>query len=312
LLDSRLADDVRRVIVYGHPTLSRPVSRLLSRPDVTVIVAGGSRVDPGQSASIFADRVVIPGGGDPAWLDTWTQADQRASEAWRKVLADNGKLTGYQLAETVLASLPADSPLVLGSSNPVRDADLAPIRNPTASRQGTIYANRGLVPEIDPDCSVPSAGGGEVYANRGLGGIDGTLSTAIGIALRSRSQTTLLCGDLSFLHDSNALAIGADEPRPKLRIVVADDHGGSIFATLEYGQPQYADAFERVFATSVPTDLVALAQSHGLSARRLTDLTEIQRQLSKPCPGIEVLVVDIDRSTRPQLSAQLTAIAKAL
>ncbi|MDR1236822.1 MAG: 2-succinyl-5-enolpyruvyl-6-hydroxy-3-cyclohexene-1-carboxylic-acid synthase [Propionibacteriaceae bacterium] len=340
LLDSRLADEVRRVIVYGHPTLSRPVNRLLSRPDVTVVVAGGSRVDPGQSASAFADRVVIPGGDDPAWLAAWQRADRRAGEAWRKVLSENGKLTGYQLAETVLASLAADEILVLGNSNPVRDADLAPIRDAAANWQRTgggavqenrdfdsvsvpdssvpsvgveeVYPNRGLGPVGVSDSSVPSVELGAVYANRGLGGIDGTLSTAVGIALRARSQTTLLCGDLSFLHDSNALAIGADEPRPDLRVVVADDHGGSIFATLEYGQPQYAAVFERVFATSVPTDLVALAQSHGLPARRVHNLTEVQRCLAEPCHGIEVLVVEIDRSTRTHLSAKLVAIAKTL
>jgi 2-succinyl-5-enolpyruvyl-6-hydroxy-3-cyclohexene-1-carboxylate synthase len=227
---------------------------------------------------------MISGGGDPSWLREWLRADSRVADQWEKALADSGKLTGYHLANAVLDSLAGGS-LVLGNSNPVRDADLAPIRD---------------------------TAGGAVYANRGLGGIDGTLATAIGIALRAGTPTTLLCGDLSFLHDSNALAIGPGEPRPDLRIVVADDHGGSIFATLEYGQPRFAAVFERVFATSVPTDLVALAQSHGIPACRTQGLPEARRLLAEPCQGIEVLVVEVDRSARAQLTAQAAVIAESL
>src|SRR5699024_4193630 len=92
-----------------------------------------------------------------------------------------------------------------------------------------------------------------VMSNRGLSGIDGTVSTAIGAALASdHARALAYMGDLTFLHGSNGLLMGPDEPQPDLTIVVAADDGGSIFATLEQGSPEYADAFERVFAT--PTE----------------------------------------------------------
>ncbi|MCL1839132.1 MAG: 2-succinyl-5-enolpyruvyl-6-hydroxy-3-cyclohexene-1-carboxylic-acid synthase [Propionibacteriaceae bacterium] len=278
ILGSELANQIQRVIVFGHPTLSRGVSALLARDDVEIVVAGGSRNDPGQRAQYFADEVVIPA-GDLTWLDAWKATDAAAAA---KLPRTGDALTGLELASQVLAAVSGDEVLVLGSSNPIRDADLAPI----------------------PERESPL-----VYANRGLAGIDGTLSTAMGIALGSHKPTTLLCGDLTFIHDSNALAIGVAEPSPKLRIVVADDSGGSIFATLEYGQPQFDSVFERLFAAGVPTDLVAVAQAYQVSARRITTRAELRRALSVPVNGLEVLVVQLDRSHRATHARQLTQIA---
>ena len=65
-------------------------------------------------------------------------------------------------------------------------------------------------------------------------------------------------GDVTFLHDSNGLVLGPDEPRPDLTIVVVNDDGGSIFATLEQGAPEYADRFDRLFGTPHGVDLAAL------------------------------------------------------
>ncbi|MCB0913828.1 MAG: 2-succinyl-5-enolpyruvyl-6-hydroxy-3-cyclohexene-1-carboxylic-acid synthase, partial [Propionibacteriaceae bacterium] len=167
----------------------------------------------------------------------------------------------------------------LANSHPVRDADLAPVR-------------------ADP---------GPVYANRGLSGIDGTIATATGVALATNTPTTLLCGDLAFAHDAGSLAIGPTEPRPSLRIVVADDRGGSIFAALEYGQERFGSAFERVFATPTGLDLVAVAAAYGVPARRLRTAEEVAGALAEPAGGIEVLVVDVDRAGRAELSRSLAA-----
>ncbi len=106
-----------------------------------------------------------------------------------------------------------------------------------------------------------------VIGNRGLAGIDGTLSTAIGAALaRPSSRAIAYVGDLTFLHGSNGLLIGPDEPRPDLTIVVASDDGGSIFSTLEQGAPEYADSFERVYATPTGADIGALCKGYGIAA----------------------------------------------
>ena len=99
--------------------------------------------------------------------------------------------------------------LVLGSSNGIRDVDLAG------------------APAAEPAATV--------FANRGLAGIDGTISTATGIALGGRQETTLLLGDVTFLHDAGGLLLGAGEAEPQLRIVVLNDSGGAIFGLLEHG-----------------------------------------------------------------------------
>ena len=287
LLAGPLAEQIERVIVFGRPNLSRPVTALLSRADIEVIVLSASPdfVDPGWRASVVAGAVSVAP-GPPDWLAAWQDADSRLrpvalgdpglrrDDGGLGLRRDDGEptalLTGPQVAALVVASVPADQVLCLGNSNPIRDADLAPVR-----------------PDSPP-----------VFANRGLSGIDGTLATAIGVALGSGRPTTLLCGDLSFVHDVGALAIGPGEPRPELRIVVADDAGGSIVATLEYGGEQFADSFERVFATPTGLDLVALTRGFGIPCVRISTADELASALDEPVRGLEVLVVDVDRSGR--------------
>ena len=104
----------------------------------------------------------------------------------------------------------------------------------------------------------------KVIANRGLSGIDGTVSTAIGAALGRRPSTRrfALMGDVTFLHDANGLVLGPDEPRPDLTIVVVNDDGGSIFAMLEQGAPEHADRFDRLFGTPHGVDLAEPLRGH--------------------------------------------------
>lgn len=280
LLAGDLAGQVERVIVFGRPTLSRPVTALLSRPDVEVVVVADTPdyPDPGWRARRVVPAVAIePGPAD--WLAAWQAADADRAARLNALLADSPVLTGPELARIVVGAVPSDQVLCLASSNPVRDADLAPVRD-------------------DP---------GPVHANRGLSGIDGTIATAVGVALATNTPTTLLCGDLAFVHDAGSLAIGPGEPRPALRIVVADDRGGSIFATLEYGQERFAGAFERVFATPTGLDLVALAAGYGVPARRLRTAEEVAGALAEPVSGVEVLVVDVDRAGRTELARRLAA-----
>src|SRR5207249_7924585 len=130
------------------------------------------------------------------WLARWQHAAELARPAIDKVLAE--ELTGPAIAAIVSEAIGADGMLVVASSNPVRDLDLAPV--------------------------VPI----RTVANRGLAGIDGTLSTAVGAALANAGPTFALIGDLPFLHDANGLVIGPDAPRPDLRLVVVNDHGGGL------------------------------------------------------------------------------------
>lgn len=283
LLAGRLGTEVERVVVFGHPTLSRPVSMLLARADVDVVVvsAGPDFADPGWRAALVAPAVAAMV-GPASWLERWRSADQDVAERLRQVIAGPGAVTGPQVAATVLAAVPADEVLCLANSNPLRDADLAPVSD-------------------DPPA---------VYANRGLSGIDGTISTAAGVALACQRPTTLLCGDLAFVHDAGGLAIAPGEPRPELRIVVADDGGGSIFATLEYGEPRFADSFERVFATPTGLDLVALAAGYGVPAVRVSGLDELAAVLAEPIVGLSVVVVEVDRAGRAGLDARLRQLSR--
>ncbi len=279
LLGGPLAQRVQRVVVFGHPTLSRPVNRLLARRDVELVVVSPTAdwVDPGWHASSVASAVVIEP-CDGAWAAEWSDADARVSSALDDLLADQGVFTGPALAAAVAASVPDGDVLVLGSSQPIRDADLSPLD------------------------------GQVVYANRGLAGIDGTISTAVGIALATGRPTTLVCGDLTFLHDANGLAAGLGERRPNLRVVVADDSGGSIFATLEYGSAEFSDAFERVFATPSGVDVAGVAEAHGLPVMRVSDATGLQTALARPISGVEVIVARIDRAGRRALDQAINQL----
>jgi 2-succinyl-5-enolpyruvyl-6-hydroxy-3-cyclohexene-1-carboxylate synthase len=280
LLEGELGDQIERVLVFGRPGLSRSVTALLSRSDAEVVVLTDQPdfVDPGWRVRLTGAAVSVEP-GHPVWLDAWRRADAQRSAHVVESTTAAGQLTGPELARLVVAAVSADEVLCLGNSNPIRDADLAPL----------------------------SAEPAVVYANRGLSGIDGTVSTAIGVALGAAAPTTVLCGDVSFLHDAGALAIAGGEPRPQLRIVVADDDGGSIFATLEYGQPAYAAAFERVFATPPGLDLVALAAGYGVPAVRLCGVEEVTAALAEPINGLEVLVVEVNRSDRAALASRLSA-----
>jgi 2-succinyl-5-enolpyruvyl-6-hydroxy-3-cyclohexene-1-carboxylate synthase len=176
-------------------------------------------------------------------------------------------------------TVPAGALVVCGSSKPVRDLFLAGPR---------------------PGVSV--------LANRGVAGIDGTVSTAIGAALAAGSPTYALLGDLTFLHDANGLVIGPGEPRPDLTIVVVNNDGGAIFGLLEPGAPEHGAAFERVFGTAHGVDLAALCAATGTGHRLVGTRAELIGALAAPA-GIRVIEVRTDRRDAVELHAAITAAA---
>jgi 2-succinyl-5-enolpyruvyl-6-hydroxy-3-cyclohexene-1-carboxylate synthase len=197
-------------------------------------------------------------------------------------------LTGLELARRVAqASVTADV-LVVGSSNPVRDLDLV----------GTWS---GAPPTV--------------LANRGLAGIDGTVSTALGVALAARGAgrgvVRALLGDLTFLHDVGGLLRGPLEAEPDLQIVVSNDDGGSIFATLEHGSAEHAAAFERVFATPHGADLAALCAGYGVRHTLVHDVNGLTSALNAPGPGVSVVEVTVDRADRRALQHRIADAVKA-
>ncbi|WP_131333578.1 2-succinyl-5-enolpyruvyl-6-hydroxy-3-cyclohexene-1-carboxylate synthase [Schaalia vaccimaxillae] len=242
LSSSQLVPQIRQVIVTGRPTLSRPVSALLARPDIRIVVVDGAPewADVAGRADVVVAGLAAPSSswsvpeGAQEWFEKWQQEASRVSEALVGLpeLAEDDAPSVVSIARIVASY--TDGPLVLGASNSVRAFDLG----------------------VEEWALRP------VVSNRGLAGIDGTIATAVGVAVATGRPTTAVMGDLTFFHDVGALSIPEDEAAPNLDVVVVDDHGGGIFAGLEHGQEQYRDVFERWFATPQSTSIEGLARAY--------------------------------------------------
>jgi 2-succinyl-5-enolpyruvyl-6-hydroxy-3-cyclohexene-1-carboxylate synthase len=295
LLAGPLGAEIQRVVVLGHPTLSRPVTRLLSRRDIEVLAApgpGGVVTDPGRVARHLGDVPTVepaaPTAGDVAWLEAWRTADGDLSARLDAVVDHLPGLDALHVAREVAAAVGPHTTLVAGSSNPVRDLDLM-------TTPYTPHEHRFVV------------------GNRGLAGIDGTVSTAVGIALgrRDAARTLALLGDVTFLHDVNGLVIGPREPRPDLTLVVVNDDGGSIFATLEQGADAYTAGFERVFGTPHGVDLAALCAASRTGHIRVETVAGLRAALAADHAGMRVVEARVDRTRRRATAAAIAALVPA-
>ncbi|CDQ47012.1 MULTISPECIES: 2-succinyl-5-enolpyruvyl-6-hydroxy-3-cyclohexene-1-carboxylic-acid synthase [Mycolicibacterium] len=278
-----------QVIMLGRPTLHRTVSALLADPAVPVfaLTTGPRWPDVSGNSQATGTRAVTTGTPDPQWLQRADDLHRRTLEAVRAQLAQHPHTTGLHVAAAVTAGLRDGDQLVLGASNPVRDIALAGFNQP----------------------------GVKVRSNRGVAGIDGTISTAIGAALaheRSGSGTTplktvALVGDLTFVHDSSGLLIGPTEPVPRnLTIVVSNDNGGGIFELLEQGDPRFSDVSSRVFGTPHDVDIAALCQAYHVPNRQV-DVDSLTEVLAEPVEGMRVLEVKADRTSLRALHASIRA-----
>lgn len=315
-----LTGDVEHVVVLGRPTLSRPVQRLLARRDVVVTVVapgGGPWPDAARNAErvvpALADRWTVPvthdgGHGDGAFLARWQAAGRAAAAVVDAATSDDAvaggmpdaPYAGLAVARAVASVLGPHDLLVVGSSNPVRDLDLV---------LGLDHPQAADLPDV--------------VANRGLAGIDGTVSTATGVALaaaRRGLRTRALVGDLTFLHDVGGLLRGPHEPAADLEIVVVNDDGGSIFATLEHGElaaasPAGATTFERVFGTPHGATLAQLCAGYGVDHQLVLDVGSLRHALQAPSRGVQVIEVRVPRADRlaetRDLAARVAAAVRA-
>ncbi|BBZ37380.1 2-succinyl-5-enolpyruvyl-6-hydroxy-3-cyclohexene-1-carboxylic-acid synthase [Mycobacterium conspicuum] len=271
----------KQVIMLGRPTLHRPVSALLADPKVPVyaLTTGPRWPDVSGNSQATGTRAVTTGTPDPAWLQRCAEANRHAYDAVRGQLAAHPLTTGLHVAAAVADALRPGDQLVLGASNPVRDAALVGL-----DRHGI-----------------------RVRSNRGVAGIDGTVSTAIGAALAHEGRTIALIGDLTFVHDSSGLLIGPTEPTPQqLTIVVSNDNGGGIFELLEQGDPRFSDVSARIFGTPHDVDVGALCRAYHVESRQI-EVDELRPALDEPGAGMRVLEVKADRSTLRQLHAAIKA-----
>lgn len=282
------AAQIERVVLFGRPTLSRPVGRLLADPAVTTAIWQPTPVswyEPGRRReriiSTPTELLSFAGKAPEHWLRSWQELDAQALAVCEELYGSE-QLTGPSVAQTVWSTV--NGPLLLGSSNIIRDFDL---------------------------CAAPAAAAsGQVFANRGLAGIDGTISTGLGLALATGKPTVSIMGDITFLHDASAMLWTPGEPAPDLDVVVYNDGGGAIFSTLEHGQVaesgRYGQAVERLFATPQNVQLQLLAIAYGWDYQQASTQAELRQVLRAPKPGkLRLIEITADRSTLREMNLEL-------
>jgi 2-succinyl-5-enolpyruvyl-6-hydroxy-3-cyclohexene-1-carboxylate synthase len=270
------------IVSAGRPGLSRAQSALLGAGSasrhVAVVQGPGQWADPQRAATDVARAIRLTGTpGRTAWLDAWRRADDVARRAVDAVLDDGENLTEPRLARDLATTLPEGTLLWCGSSQPVRDLD----------------------------CALPPRADLRVLAGRGTSGIDGTTSSAVGAALAHGGPAVALIGDLAFLHDAAGLALGPDEPRPDLCLVVVNNDGGGIFSALE--QAAFPGSFERLFGTPHGTGLPHLAAAFGLPYQRLEHPADLVKALQGT--GLRIVEAQTSRTAGAGLRARLRAAA---
>ena len=245
------------VIVIGRTTLSRSINAFVKLAPTQIVI------DP-RIATVDSDRqadkrfVEIPQlntrKGSEEWMELW---QKYASRCAKNIDALTG-FTEATIARQIAASIPNASSLFVSSSRPIRDLE------------GFATPRTGVT----------------TYANRGLAGIDGNISTALGIASASTATFALL-GDLSFLHDLTGLIQGEDI---NCCFIVINNDGGGIFSTL----PQRGvEGFESVFGTPHGLDPAAIATAMGINASTITSLDALKKVLASPVKGISVVVANV-------------------
>lgn len=330
-----LASRVRRVVVVGHPGLSRPVTALLGREDleVTVLADRAQVIDvAGTAGRIIGVRPgyrtceTLRGGGPGAPAQTGASPGQGERGASAPPQADAGPSPSAAAVVRLMGAAPAPATwltawrqaaagLAAASPSPdvraPRGADAADGCGPDAGcRPGPLGADAAAL-AVWRSCTGPGAPllvlgssttirrldrlapvgvpAPTAVANRGLAGIDGTVATAVGLALGARRPVRLLLGDLAGLHDVMSLGRGRHEQVPDLQVIVCDDAGGAIFTGLEYARVPGAGRFSRLFATPQTGDLGGLAQALGARVHRPADLADLRRLLAQPVVGTSLV-----------------------
>jgi len=260
------------VVVVGRTTLSRPINALIASAKTQIVIDPRmATVDTYRVADqrFIAAPKVVSKPADPDWHEQWRKLSLRTA----KLVSEISNWSESALARELAVEL--SGAVFIASSRPIRDLE---------------------------SFATPRTGI-ETFANRGLAGIDGNISTALGIAT-ARPSATAIIGDLAFLHDLTGLV---GNTSANLRIIAINNDGGGIFSTL----PQANVAgFETVFGTPHGLDLEKIAAGLGISAKTISSFAELKSELAKPISGISVLVCQMPN--RESNAAQLKALVANL
>lgn len=268
--------NLERVIVAGRPTLTRPITRLITRRDIPVETVGapGTTVNLADNiarqwtdASTLACELAKAAKPSPpaapqtpeSWLEMWRVAGE---DAVADLTQDWGFHSAAQAIWDSTMTAPEPMDLYLGASLTIRVFD-------------------AVARILAPNC---------VFTNRGLAGIDGTIASAWGAALARRQPMRLVLGDVSFFHDLGALCHGRTEEVPNLQVIVINNGGGRIFGGLEHGAAP-AETFTRMFLTAQVGDICGLARAADWQAERIDNQADLVSALAQPVRGLSLLEV---------------------
>ena len=317
---AQLSQEIEQLLVVGRPTLTRPIGALLAREDIYQVVltnrarwsdvsgqaayvttleqalsslnipGGGAGAEAGADADAGGDASASAGAGagagvgknapSPLWLQRWLQAGQQQLNATSVTKAAQMALTTWQAtsqyeSHSQSTAIHSDS---LENSVTLMAASSMTIR----------YLDAGL-PAGKQLKKMP----GPVVANRGLAGIDGTISTAVGLAWASGQPVRVIIGDLAAAHDLTGLVKAVTETEVDLQVIVLDDHGGKIFSGLEYGASKLSNYFPRFFTTAQQVDFAQAAAAFGAHVDVIDDVDGLQSLLSKPIAGRSLVHVKL-------------------
>lgn len=317
---AQLSQEIEQLLVVGHPTLTRPISALLARADIYQVVLtnrarwsdvsgqaayvttleqalsslnipdvsagagdglGGSvGGDASASAAAGAGAGVGKNAPSPLWLQRWLQAGQQQLNATSVTKAARMALTTWQATSQYKSH---------SQSTAIHSDSLENSVTLMAASSMTIrYLDAGL-PAGKQLKKMP----GPVVANRGLAGIDGTISTAVGLAWASGQPVRVIIGDLAAAHDLTGLVKAVTETEVDLQVIVLDDHGGKIFSGLEYGASELSNYFPRFFTTAQQVDFAQAAAAFGAHVDVIDDVDGLQSLLSKPIAGRSLVHVKL-------------------
>jgi 2-succinyl-5-enolpyruvyl-6-hydroxy-3-cyclohexene-1-carboxylate synthase len=282
------------VLRLGEPPASKTLGAWLAEAgaDEVVLRCAGRWIDPARRATLVVDAPVtdlcvglasLAAPAPDGWATRWVSTGRRASAALDVALARHAEPTGPGIARALLAGLPERAALVVSSSLPVRELEWFAVPRATVS----------------------------VHANRGANGIDGVVSTVVGVAVataRVGAPTVGLLGDLALLHDTNGLA-GVAAAGLDLVLVVVDNDGGGIFSFLPQHGDLPAERFEQLFGTPHGIDLALLAAAHGAVTHLAESTAEVLAAVAvaQAAGGLHVVVARTDRGANVALHEELFA-----